>query len=203
MDRTATQAASKGERRRLEVLSLARRQVLESGLERLTLRSLAEALGMTLGNLQYYFPSRDDLLEAILRSEAATDLEAFRSVVASGSDGSADPAEDLRTAVVALAGRWYALNGSVYLPIAVRAIHDARFVDVIREIWESFYAELTPLVRRLDLTASPTEARSRAMLIVMLLDGSSIQSYAASGRLSRPAMTAELARTAVQIARGS
>lgn len=202
MDRTATHAASKGERRRLEVLSLARRQVLESGLERLTLRSLAEALGMTLGNLQYYFPSRDDLLEAILRSEAATDLEAFRSVV-SGSDDSADPAEDLRTAVVALAGRWYALNGSVYLPIAVRAIHDARFVDVIREIWESFYAELTPLVRRLDLTASPTEARSRAMLIIMLLDGSSIQSYASSGRLSRPAMTAKLARTAVQIARGS
>jgi AcrR family transcriptional regulator len=185
------------------VLSLARRQVLESGLERLTLRSLAEALGMTLGNLQYYFPSRDDLLEAILRSEAATDLEAFRSVVASGSDDSGDPAEGLRTAVVALAERWYALNGSVYLPIAVRAIHDARFVDVIREIWESFYAELTPLVRRLDLTASPTEARSRAMLIVMLLDGSSIQSYAASGRLSRPAMTARLARTAVQIARGS
>ena len=200
MDREQT----KGERRKQQVLTLARRQLIELGIDKLTLRSLADELGMTLGNLQYYFPSRDDLLEAVLRAEVATDLSAFRTAIGTGiaDTGASEAADELRNAVTSLAHRWYALNGSVYLPVAVRALHDDRSASVIREIWEQFYAEFTSLVRRVDPEAGRTEARCRAMLIVTLLDGSSIQSYATSGRLSRRAMAPELASAAVRIARG-
>jgi AcrR family transcriptional regulator len=49
-----------------EIKAEARRQVAASGAQRLSLRAVARALGMVSSALYRYFPSRDDLLTALI-----------------------------------------------------------------------------------------------------------------------------------------
>lgn len=61
----------KGRERRQQILEAARRKLLSSGIDGLVLRDVAEQLGITHGNLQYYFKTRNDLIEAIFDEEVS------------------------------------------------------------------------------------------------------------------------------------
>jgi AcrR family transcriptional regulator len=58
-------------------VAIAREVLVDHGLERFVMRDVAARAGMTLGNLQYYYPTRMDLLEAVARSDLESDLAAF------------------------------------------------------------------------------------------------------------------------------
>ena len=62
---------SKGEHRRADILAVARRVLVGGGYDRFVLRESAGRVGVMLGNLQYYYATRDDLLEAVIRAEFA------------------------------------------------------------------------------------------------------------------------------------
>lgn len=64
-------ARRKGRERRQQILGVARRKLLDSGIEGLVLRDVAEELGITHGNLQYYFKTKNDLVEAIFDEEVS------------------------------------------------------------------------------------------------------------------------------------
>ena len=64
-------AQKKGRERRQQILEVARGKLLRSGIEGLVLRDVAEQLGITHGNLQYYFKTRNDLIEAIFDEEVS------------------------------------------------------------------------------------------------------------------------------------
>jgi AcrR family transcriptional regulator len=57
----------KGAERRAQILDEMIRMVAEQGVDASSLRSVAEALGITHAALRHYFPSRDDLLLAVYR----------------------------------------------------------------------------------------------------------------------------------------
>jgi AcrR family transcriptional regulator len=57
----------KGTERRAQILDEMIRMVAEQGVDASSLRSVAEALGITHAALRHYFPSRDDLLLAVYR----------------------------------------------------------------------------------------------------------------------------------------
>ncbi|MEU5698216.1 TetR/AcrR family transcriptional regulator [Streptomyces aurantiacus] len=78
-----------------EILGAAERQIAEDGPAALSLRAVARSLGMTVQALYHYFPSRDDLVTALI-AKAYEDLtEAVRIAVEAASDGS--PAERVVT----------------------------------------------------------------------------------------------------------
>ena len=124
---------------------------------------------MKLGNLQYYFATRDDLLEAVVRCEFAQDLATIDTVE------DADPLRRLSGIVAALSDRWLARNGSVYLPIAVLALRNERFQQVMAEIYAEFYSLMFDIVRAVDRSATASTAQRRAFLMTSLLDGASLQ----------------------------
>lgn len=64
-------ARKKGRERRQQILEVARRKLLDLGIEGLVLRDVAEELGITHGNLQYYFKTKGDLIEAIFDEEVS------------------------------------------------------------------------------------------------------------------------------------
>ncbi|MBT1610264.1 TetR/AcrR family transcriptional regulator [Curtobacterium poinsettiae] len=57
----------KGAERRTQILDEMIRMVAEQGVDASSLRSVAEALGITHAALRHYFPSRDELLLAVYR----------------------------------------------------------------------------------------------------------------------------------------
>jgi AcrR family transcriptional regulator len=105
----------------------------------------------------------------VVRSEFVQDLAAINAVEES------DPHRRLSAVVDALSNRWFARNGSVYLPIAVLALHDPRFQRIISEIYAEFYAVMSDIVSAIDPTITAATAHRRAFLMTSLLDGASLQ----------------------------
>ncbi|GAA1609775.1 TetR/AcrR family transcriptional regulator [Leucobacter chromiireducens] len=74
MEETAPRRRSKAERHE-ELLEAAVALAAEQGLDRLTVRDVAQRVGVTSGLFHHYFPSIDDLVIATFRRIASADLE--------------------------------------------------------------------------------------------------------------------------------
>ena len=84
--------------RREEIVAAASRLAVAEGLESLTLRRVAEALGVVPGLVNHYFPVADDLVAAAFGFAAAAEREA----ILRGIDPAAPPLAQMRYIVAHL-----------------------------------------------------------------------------------------------------
>jgi AcrR family transcriptional regulator len=75
----------KGDERRRQIMDKAKSMLLANGPESLVLREVAESLGITHGNLQYYFRTKHDLLRAIFDEEITGYIAGVERAVAATS----------------------------------------------------------------------------------------------------------------------
>lgn len=68
----------KGQLRRQLIVDTARELLMKEGLASFVLRDVADRMGITHGNLQYYFSTKEDLLIAIFDEELRKYTAAFR-----------------------------------------------------------------------------------------------------------------------------
>jgi len=181
--------------KRDQIVAIATDVLARDGLDQFVMRRIAVLAEMKLGNLQYYFPTRDDLVEAVVRSEFVADLAAISAVE------DADPHDRLSGIVDALTHRWFARNGSVYLPVAVLALHDQRFERIISEIYAEFYTLMSDIVRAIDPSTTTATAHQRGFLMTSLLDGASLQPGRNDPAIS-DSLVNDLKRLAASIAKG-
>ena len=194
----AMSATAAGRSRSLHILDVARRLLVEEGLDNFVMRRIAEMCAMKLGNLQYYFSTRDDLLEAIARAEIAQDVDVITD------DALGFEAEQrLANGIKLLAERWVISEGSVYIPIGALALHNERFAKLWAEIYGQFYAALDALIGEIDKTADAAQLRRRTMLITSLVDGASIQAFATDQQLIKLDFSHDIQRLAIAIAKGA
>ncbi|KAA0940164.1 TetR/AcrR family transcriptional regulator [Streptomyces apricus] len=71
-----------------EILEAAERQIAEDGPAALSLRAVSRSLGMTVQALYHYFPSRDDLVTALIAKAYDALAEAVRAAVDAAGDDS-------------------------------------------------------------------------------------------------------------------
>ncbi|MFJ2259177.1 TetR/AcrR family transcriptional regulator [Streptomyces sp. NPDC087844] len=71
-----------------EILDAAERQIAESGPAALSLRAVARSLGMTVQALYHYFPSRDELVTALIAKAYEALGDAVRAAVDAARDDS-------------------------------------------------------------------------------------------------------------------
>lgn len=164
---------SRREARCATLVGVARKVLIDEGLDRFVMREIAGRAGMKLGNLQYYFPTRSDLLEAVIRAEFDRDIAAVRGVASK-------PEHDLGTLSEVLLRNWLTNDGaSVFATMSLLSYHDDRFRRLNREIYETFYTELGDVVRQVDPSLTEPEVRARARLITAVIDGVAVQVHAA------------------------
>jgi len=75
----------KGDARRQQILDMAKQMLLESGPNGFVLRDVAERLGITHGNVQYYYRTRQDLMVGIFDQEIAKYTEGMRKAISATS----------------------------------------------------------------------------------------------------------------------
>ncbi|MCB9878012.1 MAG: TetR family transcriptional regulator [Planctomycetes bacterium] len=75
-------AASKGERTKERIVEVALELFREHGYDATTMRMVAEAAGVSLGNAYYYFASKDLLLQAFYREVHEAHVAAARPLLA-------------------------------------------------------------------------------------------------------------------------
>ncbi len=185
-------ARTKGASTRARIVGEARRTLIEDGYDALSLRGVAARLDIRLGNLQYYFASRDALLLEVLHQEARADLEALRSVL----ERTEDPRAALDALVGTLVRRWHGEGGMVFLPMQLLAKHKPAFREAYREIYGAFYAEVERVIEAVDPGVESAECAMRARLLTALLDGAGMQIRVGS----RPRFLAALSANALAIA---
>ena len=76
---------SKGQMRRQQIINVAKQTLIEGGPNSLVLRDVADQVGITHGNLQYYFPTKNDLLIAIFDQAVEKYTESMKIAVSETS----------------------------------------------------------------------------------------------------------------------
>jgi AcrR family transcriptional regulator len=165
----STTLSSRGAARREAVLEVARDLLVREGFDQFVLRRVADRANMTLGNLQYYFATRDDLLEAVIRAEFDRDVAALRA------------AADLDGIVHTLAGNWTTGAGSIFTTLWMLGYHHERFRRLNQEIYQTFYAELGAVIRAVSPETPDADLAIRSRLITAVLDGIATQAHAVLG----------------------
>ncbi|NIB41618.1 helix-turn-helix transcriptional regulator [Pseudomaricurvus alkylphenolicus] len=159
---------AKGLQRRAELMAVARDLLLNEGVDNVVLRQVAAAANVKLGHLQYYFPTRDDLLEALF-------CEAWEGDEATIHEGAS--AEDLESIISNLLVGWAGDRGRIYLVLTLRSFHDQRFYELKRRIYFKFYDEMVVLLKKIHPDRSRPELLRKAKIFTSLLDGAMFQMH--------------------------
>ena len=162
---------TKGQKRRAEIISLGRALLIEEGYDAFVLRTIAAQAQITLGNLQYYFPKCEDLLEEIVRQEFARSQDTVREAIT----GLGTAETRLTQMVHKLLDDWNETGGRIYAVTVMLAQHQDRFRHLHRQHYRHFYQAVAELVRELSPRLSSDEALKRARIITTLMDGSLFQ----------------------------
>ncbi len=156
--------------RKAEIVETARRILIEEGHHRLTMRNVAENVGIKLASLQYYFPNKSDLVTALMNLEKETYLSLVESLLGVADASASDKA------VAATLDRLFeeyqdeqSLNFNEQLwALSVGEPQSMdQYMDGYLDIWDS----AVEMIGRFDPESTDDERRSRAVLIMALVDG--------------------------------
>ena len=161
----------KGSATRQRIVDEARRTLVADGYDALVLRTIAERLDMKLGNLQYYFRTRDDLLLEVIRNEARSDLEVIRGIAEHDQPGT----DVLRQLVRSLVSKWRSDSGIVFTTLMFVAQHRQPFATAYREVYTEFYGVIERAIEHAQPGHDPRTYQQRDRLLTALIDGAAMQ----------------------------
>ena len=176
MKTTEKTLTTKGLSTRNRILQAARKQLVEGGYESFVMRELAGSLGIKLGNLQYYFKTREQLILQVIETEAAKDVLTFEQHKQEGKPAN----EAFRSIVQDLVTRWRGNSGVIFSTLVTLALHNKPFKQLYRSIYAKFYSALEGPLLEMNPGLSHDETALRVRLITALIDGSSMQTQVGS-----------------------
>jgi AcrR family transcriptional regulator len=161
----------KGDAKRLHILQAAKKILLAKGPDGLVLREVAEQLGITHGNLQFYFRTRNALLIAIFDGEVAKYTQGLKEAVSATSTRRGRLAAIIDSGLSELRSPDTAL-WRMAMSMADHSPEMARILKKENDLYESVVAqELKQIAPK--LTAQ--RRRHIARIIHAILDGMGIQ----------------------------
>jgi len=161
----------KGETRRQQILDTAKSMLLAKGAEGLGMRDVAEKLGITHGNLQYYFRTRHDLMVAIFDQEVAKYTESTQQAVAATSTKRGRLSAILDAGFNVLRSPETAL----WRIVMSMADHDPEMAAILKKENDLYETVLTKELKQIAPSLSPQRRLHVAKIIHAMLDGLGIQ----------------------------
>src|SRR5256886_13439199 len=136
------QQSAISEKRRQELVLAAYREIAERGFEGLRTREVADSVGVNLGTLHYYVPTKESLIRAVLDHA----MERFRSTLA--PHGS--PSDQLRNYLRSVRGLLVEEPelGAVMAELALRSVRDRSIGSIMNQMYDLWHVTLRGLLRR-------------------------------------------------------
>ena len=156
-----TGTTRKGSNRRREILDTAGHWLMNVGYDGWSMRELATSLGMTLSNLQYYFPSKDALVvDSFVESLDALQvhIKGFRP------EGKTNPTILFELALLTLddfRGRF----GALFLMISSLALHKDVFAGLAQRSHRRFIETARLSVSKVENTLDQVRLENAAAMI--------------------------------------
>ncbi|MFB7634057.1 TetR/AcrR family transcriptional regulator [Streptomyces sp. NPDC056149] len=198
-----------GNLRRTSLLDAAESVLVAKGNADASLRAIAGEAGVRVGHLQHYFPTRADLIKAVLARALDRSLErlaettglrldpADPSVIEVTEGSRADAAE---VVAVVLAEQEDPQLVRLYVEVWALAARDEEIAAVVREFYRQYVAHVEAFVQQGRPEWSADLCRARAETFVALVEGAALMRSGIAGSRSG-ALDEQLARQAVGLLR--
>ncbi|MEM9532115.1 MAG: TetR/AcrR family transcriptional regulator [Pseudomonadota bacterium] len=171
--RTGT-ATRRGGQRKAELIVAAAREVLRhKGSAGFSLRAVADAAGVRLANVQYYFPQREDLVRALFAAVADEYETLYKTALAQVSDCPRKRME----AVLRLNFSNICEPETRHFFLQLWALLDRLDADdgpLLRKFYHYDIDQLKRHIRALDPGAAESDLEIRANLLAALIEGSMV-----------------------------
>lgn len=173
-----TKPTTRRSQRQTEILGVARDVLLRDGFANFTMRDVAQMADMSLGNLQYYYPSRNDLVAGVVEDEIETSFAILDHVNWTASS----PETVLMTLTHTLLKRLGGPGGKLFLMMAFLALHEERFRILVDDTYDKLFPMVKIALGQLKPEATPNEAETLSEIIVALFDGAGARIHAQPNR---------------------
>ena len=160
----------KGEDKRQHVLEAAADLLIESGYHNFSMRKVADAAGIRLGNLQYYFPSKEKLVKAMLDNALSQYLEDFFEIRQQGT-----PEEQFLTVINHVVFDLNRKRTTVFFPeLWSLSNHEKGVTKSMDEMYENYRKVLTDIIGEVNPKLSLQQCRRLALFVSASLEGHTI-----------------------------
>lgn len=163
---------AQGLRTRNAIVRVARKLLLEGGPLEFSLRAVALRAGISVSNLQYYFPTRPAVLRAVMEPEINTYIDALKRAL----DNSVSPLEAhqaiLRRAVSDAKDAKLMALWRHFLSFASTDPECAKLLD---EWYDTLTTELAQVIRAINPKYGVDESLHVAALLIAMADGLALQ----------------------------
>lgn len=159
----------KGRRKAGHILEQATRVLSRDGYSRFSLRTVAAAAGVTLGNLQYYFPTKSDLVEAMLGHVITGYIEEFDRLTA---EVEGRPEEQLAAVLSHVIRDLTTPRTTVLFPeLWSMANHDPAVEQYVDDMYEVYRRVVAGLIPKINPALTPAQVRLLTVFITSSLEG--------------------------------
>jgi AcrR family transcriptional regulator len=161
---------AKGEDRIQKVLLAAEDLLTRRGAEGVSLRDVADQVGISVGNLQYYFPTRAALLDAVFDRHA----EVFRDEFAALTATVEEPRELLEALVDYWLGTQHLQTQSLFWSLSAASPYDDRAREIMDRVYGELPKKMADWLQEMHPRLSRGDALRRAAAIASLIEGSGL-----------------------------
>jgi len=162
---------AKGKLRAAGILDSAIALLIDHGYHNLSMRKVAEHAGVRLGNLQHYYPTRDDLVKAMLDRVIGGYLARFEKI----RGGYDDPEQEFRAIVQSVVLDLGKRSTTVFFPelwsLSNHEAHVTRFMDAM---YEKYRQVLGGAIARMNPALSPRQVRRLALFVSASIEGHTV-----------------------------
>jgi AcrR family transcriptional regulator len=168
--KTISKGYSKGEKRIMLILEAAEQLLIDSGYHNFSMRKVATKAGVSVGNLQYYFPSKDKLLESLLDKVIQNYLDTFEQF-----KGQYAPKELLIKIIKAVMKDIKNKHTTVFFPeLWSMANHDKHISNIMDEMYGKYRAIVAEVIREINPNLSECQAQRLTIFMTASLEGHTI-----------------------------
>ncbi|MFJ8856504.1 TetR/AcrR family transcriptional regulator [Streptomyces sp. NPDC102437] len=167
-----TPATTKGAQRHAALLDAAEKILFESGYGELTMRAVAAEAQTRLGHVQYYFPSRTELIAAVLRRTLDRSLDRLTPLFVDAAAHTPPDTEGLIRQLLAEHDDPRLVR--VYAELWALAGRDEAVAAVMRTFYSDYQNHAAGFLRARNPTLSDTVCQARARVFTVLIEGASL-----------------------------
>jgi len=161
--------SGKGQHTALAILLAAEQLIIDEGYHNFSLRKVATAADLTLGNLQYYFPSKDSLLKAMLDNCIQSYLDRFEAVRAAAGQ---DPEAQFIGLITEILRDLNSRRTTVFFPeVWSLSNHDDHATEFMDAMYDRYRGVLIEVIAQLNPSLSPDQQRRLAIFISSSMEG--------------------------------
>ena len=159
----------KGRRTAAHILEQSTQVLMRDGYSQFSLRRVAQAAGVTLGNLQYYFPTKPVLVEAMLVHVIEGYIDTFDGLMA---EVEGRPEEQLTAVLTYVIRDLTSPQTTVLFPeLWSMANHEPAVQQYVEDLYESYRRIVAGLIARINPRLSPGQVRLLTIFITASIEG--------------------------------